>query len=298
MKRFAARVIDHLVKQRRLGSYALYAISQRIVSAYENRDVVMSTNGERWLIKQLARRGRLEAFDVGANQGEWAQNFLECTKNGHVTCFEPVPTTFAALATAVQSERATLVQKGLSDTPGQMTINSVVDNPYISSFYDMRSYEGEHEVEQVDVSLSTGDVEMAERNIARLDILKIDAEGHDLKALTGFGIALAEGRIDVIQFEYNYFTLIARTALRDFYDLLEEHYLLCRLLPHGLEVFGFHYSIDTFAQTNWVAVRKEFISPEIVLLLNMRSARGLGGVALAKALAHQPHLVRMIPDLS
>lgn len=297
MKRFAKRTIDFIVKYRRPGSYALYAISQRIVSAYENRDVVMSTDGERWLIKQLAQRGRVEAFDVGANQGEWAGNFLECTKNGHVTCFEPVSTTFAALSNAVQSDRATLVQKGMSDTSGQMTINSVVDNPYISSLYDIRSYEGEHEVEQVDVALSTGDVEMAERNISHLDMLKIDAEGHDFKVLKGFGNALTEGRIDVIQFEYNYFTLIARTALRDFYDLLEERYLLCRLLPQGLEVFGFHHSIDTFVQANWIAVRKEFITPEIVSLLNMRSARGLGGIALAKALAAEPNLARMIPSL-
>ncbi|GGC24641.1 methyltransferase FkbM [Marivita lacus] len=236
------------------------------------------------MIKQLASVGRLEAFDVGANQGEWAQNFLECTKNGHVTCFEPVPTTFAALSTAVQSERATLVQLGMGDTPGQIAINSVVDNPHISSLYDMRSYEGEIEVEKVDVSLSTGDVEMAKRNVSHLNMLKIDAEGHDFKALTGFGDALTEGRIDVIQFEYNYFTVIARTALRDFYDLLEEHFLLCRLLPQGLEVSGFHHSMDTFAQANWIAVRKSFITPEIVLLLNMRSARGLGGVALVKAL--------------
>ena len=45
-------LVDRTIKRRGPGSAALYALARRIVSAYENNDIHMETNGEAWLISE------------------------------------------------------------------------------------------------------------------------------------------------------------------------------------------------------------------------------------------------------
>ena len=130
-----------------------------------------------------------------------------------------------------------------------------------------------------------GDAELARLALTAITILKIDAEGHDLAVLKGFSQALAAGRIDLVQFEYNHATLLAGQSLRSFFSLLSTNFLICRLLPNGLEACGYHPALDNFAQSNWVGVRLDLIDQSMINDLSIRPARGLLGGALESTLS-------------
>ena len=71
----------------------------------------------------------------------------------------------------------------------------------------------------LDVQATTLDTYLRERSIEHVTLLKCDAEGHDLAVLRGGAEALAQGRVDVWQFEYNARWIHARAFLRDVFEL-------------------------------------------------------------------------------
>ena len=160
----------------------------------------MVTNGEHWLQARIADRGAVTAMDVGANQGEWVVSLLRVAKDCRVVCYEPVPTTYERLRLNVDDPRAELVNKAMSTEPGEITINSVVGNPCLSSIYDIDAVEAGHETVKVTIPASTGDAEIAAHGFTHIDVVKVDAEGHDLAVLKGFSGAIAAGTVDVFQF--------------------------------------------------------------------------------------------------
>lgn len=277
-------LIDGTIKQRAAGSYAAYALARRIVAAYENHDVDMATNGEHWLVQQLASRMPITAIDVGANKGEWSKAVLANAPDARLLSCEPVPATFAALQAAIHGPNVKLINLALSSQPGTMTIHTVPDNPYIASVYNGNLYSAELGKVAIDLRATTGDELVREHTLEHIDILKIDAEGHDFEVLIGFQSSIERGIVDLIQFEYNIFTLEAGRSLYDFFEFLSPHYLVCRLLPQGLEVCGYHSTLDNFGQSNWVALRKNILDPDLAERLKLRRARGLPGLALEKAL--------------
>lgn len=283
-------LVDRSIKQRIVGAYGVYALARRVVAAYENHDVDMATNGEGWLAKQLANGAPVTAVDVGANRGEWANALLKHAPEARLLCFEPVPATFATLQASVCGPNVELVNKGLSSKGGTMTIYAVPDNPYIASVYDGNFYDAGLERQAIELEATTGDEVLKQHALGHVDIVKVDAEGHDFDVLLGFRNAIEQEVIDFIQFEYNIFTLEAGRSLYHFFDLLSPHYILCRLLPQGLEACGYNAILDSFGQSNWVAVRKNILDRDLAVRLNLRRARGLPGLALEKALLDDARL--------
>ncbi|MFZ9888828.1 MAG: FkbM family methyltransferase [Myxococcota bacterium] len=105
------------------------------------------------------------------------------------------------------------------------------------------------EMTQLTVQTRTLDDFCAEHGVERIDLLKIDTEGHELRILDGARRMLAEKRIRALQFEFNEMNVASRSFLKDFIERLPGHHLF-RLLPTGLlpvapyspfffEVFGF-----------------------------------------------------------
>lgn len=291
-------IIDKAIKRRKPGSYSAYQFARRIVAAYENNDVNMTSNGERWLVRKLAQRGLKTAFDVGANRGEWAEAVLDYAPDARLLCFEPVPATFATLEAAITSPNVTLVNKALSSEPGTLTIHAVADNPHIASTYAGELFQPELARDAIEITATTGDNVIEEFGLSHVDIVKVDAEGHDFDVLQGMTKAIENGTIDIIQFEYNIFTLEADRSLHEFFRLLSPHYLVCRLLPDGLEACGYHACLENFGQSNWVAVRADTIDRDLINLLSIRRARGLPGDALEQQLQTATRLAGILPILA
>lgn len=293
MKKFIQAVLDRTIKQRIAGSYAIYIFARRIIFAFENYDVEIESNGERWLQRAVIAANKsalIVGFDVGANRGDWVHGFLKPGVQSRIFCYEPIPNTFSMLEDAVKDRRAILINKAISGEVGELQFNSVIDNPHLSTIYDVDTYGEGHEVERVVVESTTGDIEIESFGLEHVNIVKVDAEGHDVEVIMGFRKSIAQDYIDIFQFEYNHFSLVAKRSLRDFYNILAEKYVICRLLPCGLEACGYHSSMDTFGQSNWVAVRKAILDDPTIRLLRVRPAKGLPGEALARSLSDEPEL--------
>jgi FkbM family methyltransferase len=136
-------------------------------------------------------------FDVGANMGQTVRQIRQVWPAVRVFAFEPVSATFAALEARTAGDAALECHRlafgssagraTMLATPGH-TMNRIVTRP-----------EGGQATEEVEVV--TGDAFCAARGLDRLDILKVDTEGHDLDVLTGFGTMLAERRVTYVEAE-------------------------------------------------------------------------------------------------
>lgn len=133
-------------------------------------------------------------FDVGANIGELTLVAARLVgKDGAVTSFEPVAKTAGHLRRNVGMNGfawVNIVEKGLSDRAGSVPIyqpqtdvgrlSGEVNNG-LPSVYKRGSDAGEIQV----IDLVTLDAYMAEKNPARVDVMKIDIEGSELACLKG-----------------------------------------------------------------------------------------------------------------
>ncbi len=286
-------LINAIVKQRRPGAHALHALAQRIIKAYRNHDVEIASNGEAWLVERVAAlRPGFVAVDVGANLGEWSGEVLRHSQAGRLLAYEAVPGTFATLSQTIDDPRAELVNAALSDTPGTLQMQAYADQPEFASLHV--DYGAVGDVRMVEIEARTGDAEVERTGLDKIDLLKVDTEGHDFAVLKGFAETLGKGAVDVIQFEYNYTTLVAGRSLKMFFDLLGADYLLCRLLPKGLEACCYHPILDDFTQTNWVAIRKGMLDESIVSHFNITPARGIIRRDMEREMASDPRMQKLI----
>jgi hypothetical protein len=109
------------------------------------------------------------------------------------------------------------------------------------------------------ITVERSDTYCRRHKITHIDILKIDAEGHDMEVITGARDMLEKGEIDILQFEYNRRWIDARHFLQDaFHFMMPLGYCLGKLTPRGVEFYDqWDFELETFREANFVAVRPE-----------------------------------------
>jgi hypothetical protein len=106
------------------------------------------------------------------------------------------------------------------------------------------------------VRVSTLDTEIAERKIASVDLLKIDAEGFDFHVLRGSEDSLNKQKINVIQFEYNSPWIESGATLAGAYAFLQARgYGVFLLRGPSLFRIDPNYVGEYFRYSNFVAAR-------------------------------------------
>ena len=201
-------------------------------------------------------------LDVGANLGQWSVQLHRCLSEAggaptalrHLA-FEPSPATQRALRSTLDAaglaDRVEIVPMALSNTEGEAVMhlhsptsgrNSLVPD---SAAPAMRT---------ITVPTQTLDAFCACVGIDHVNLLKIDAEGHDFDILLGAQGLIAAAVIDVIQFEYSKHWIDSRRFLKDVFAMIEgTPYALYRILPDRLEVLpAWHIELDRFFLANYV----------------------------------------------
>ena len=169
-------------------------------------------------------------FDVGANVGQTARRFREVFPDATVYCFEPVQKTFDILTANVGGLGCRCFRMAMGSHTERRTMY-VVHNSLISSLIEPPEYAG---TEQVDVT--TLDDWTATQGIESIDVLKIDAEGHDLEVLAGASRLLAQRRIRFLLIETGF------DSTNRFVPLAAE---TDRLSSHGMQLMGlYHQTLD------------------------------------------------------
>lgn len=167
-------------------------------------------------------------FDVGANDGIVSLRILERFPKAEVQAFEPHPVVFNKLR-AVGQNKLRCHELALSDSEGFATLY-VPDYDKMSSLLPKAPSlrQGDAHVITYEVRATTIDAFCAAHGIKQVDVLKVDAEGHDLAVIRGANRMLAARGIKFVYVEFS-------TILRQGNDQSGALYPIAELLfPYGL----------------------------------------------------------------
>jgi len=242
-------------------------LSYLVWRAYENRNFDMQTNGEEWLLRQVAMLKNVRcAFDVGANIGDWSLRCRQFFPDATIHAFEIAPPVFSELQQKVSHlQNVVLNPVGLSDQNGEIQIFYPETSHYRTTAYQEHlgvayALPGDKPSapKSLRVPVIRGDDYVRERGIKTIDVLKIDVEGMEERVLRGLEQAFSERRIRLVQFEYNTTNIVSKFLLRDAYNFFTPlGYQVGKLYPNYVDFRDYHYRHEDFCGPNMVVVHKD-----------------------------------------
>jgi FkbM family methyltransferase len=160
-------------------------------------------------IERLADRWKYDIgtfFDVGANDGETSLVALKRFPKARVYSFEPHPATFKLLERRIGSQPMVRTERvALGVAVGSIEMFEYDASTTISSLQPKAPFAVRFKMEgrPIAVSCTTLDHYCEEQYLDRIDVLKIDTEGHDLNVLHGGTGMLAKGAVRFVYVEFN-----------------------------------------------------------------------------------------------
>lgn len=232
----------------------------RKLYCWARRDVSNNpeNNGEYWLLSEVTKELPSKALllDVGANKGEWsvrASSLVTTASQATICAFEPCADTRKILTDRFSGrDDVQIFGYALSSADGE------------ADFFSNGAGSGTNSLNAVSgpmserVQLITLDSFLEMQGIDRkISMLKVDTEGYDLEVLKGARGMLAAGRIDCVQFEYNWRWLINKASLRDVFELIQGMpYRLGKLVGSSIEFYPhWHFELDRYFEGNYVLIR-------------------------------------------
>lgn len=195
-------------------------------------------------------------FDVGANVGEYTAAVLNVMPGAEVWAFEPQAAALDAYRDRHRGACSWLV--GLSSRRGRAELRTSEDAACVQATLYDRPDAGDYHGSGIALSqrepiiLETldyfvRDVFAPKCGVRRINLLKLDVEGHEYDVLVGGHTTLRE-RVDVVQFEFNDCADVAGVAFED----------IC----HALSSAGFGQPFKLQLGGAPVATRAEDLAPD------------------------------------
>jgi FkbM family methyltransferase len=219
--------------------------------------------------RRLAGRDAQLIFDVGANVGQTAAEYLKIFPSAQIHSFEPFPESCRQIERNVQSSRVTAHNVAVADKAGTSLLN-VCRASHMNSLLAVAPTGPTHMgglkaemIGAVEVATITLDDFCEEQRIDSIDILKLDTQGSELLVVNGACRLLRSHAVNVIYTEVNFAQLYDGQASFD--DIWR-----------GLEDFGYRL----FGLYNLKAGRDFllgygdaiFVSPELRITQQMLSS--------------------------
>ena len=258
-----------LCKYRGLPAFdALEAATDSFHRRLNNVDFNMHRNGEMRILRLLDLIKPQIIFDVGANKGEWSLLASQMYPSCEVHAFEIVPSTYQELLTNIrQSSNIIPNNVGLSDQTGTITIRLGGDDTSTATgcaIEGMKFHE-EYYSREIPCGVTKASEYLKGKGIERIDFLKIDVEGMDLRVIKGFEDNI--GLVRALQFEYGIFNIGSHDLLSDFFRYLNGNgFVVGKIFPRHVDFFEYHFDKENFHGSNYLAVQREE-KPLIDLLL-------------------------------
>ncbi|CAN5731227.1 hypothetical protein BH24ACI5_BH24ACI5_07870 [soil metagenome] len=160
-------------------------------------------------------------FDVGAHVGQSAALFSDTFRGADIHSFEPDPTSFAQLRTvAAAYPRVTAVNAAVGDRAGEATFfinrfsqtNSIL-RPRDGAGEFLVASDGLDVRQETRVPVITLDQYCAEHAIERVDLLKLDTQGYELRVLDGATSLIQRRAVPLIYLEVGFIPLYEQQPL-------------------------------------------------------------------------------------
>jgi FkbM family methyltransferase len=127
-------------------------------------------------------------IDVGAHAGQFSKLFARMAPDGHVYAFEPSAYARSVMGPAVAFNRLrniTLISSGLGERTASLTLHTPLKRSHSLGFGTAHlGTEAGPAVDQV-VGVTTLDAFVRSHGLTRVDFIKADIEGWELRALKG-----------------------------------------------------------------------------------------------------------------
>lgn len=231
------------------------------------------TNGESFFLDSLfdqfeknCRDHKVILFDIGANIGKYTQRLLD--KSTHLNnkveihLFEPTKACFDILQKKfAHFDEVVLNKKAVSNNFETVEIFYDEQKSGLASLYkrNLNAYSIRMNQSELADTIRL-DSYIKEKKIKHIHFLKVDIEGHEIKALEGGGVYLNGDFIDFLQLEYGGANLDSHTNLMDIYDFLEKAgFVLAKVMPKGLDVRSYKPWMDNFQYANYVAISSKIL---------------------------------------
>jgi len=129
-------------------------------------------------------------LDVGAHAGQFSKLFARMAPAGHVYAFEPSAYARSIMVPALRFNRisnVTLTPVGLSDSVGRLTLHTPLKRSSALGYGVAHlGFDGaDGATFEQTVNLTTLDAFAAQQDFSRLDLIKADIEGWEMRALKG-----------------------------------------------------------------------------------------------------------------
>ena len=230
------------------------------ILGYERSDPYR--NGEYKFLNSYIK-DNMTIVDAGAHDGTYAEYIFNLNPSVTIHCFEPTASAFdelkVRLANEIKTGKLIANNAGLSTEIGEAELFIYNELDQRNSLHLNPGHDFDSSLlHKEKIKLTTLDDYIERFKISRIDFLKIDVEGHEIKVIEGAASALKKKIIKCIQFEYNNNWAAAGFTLeRAFNILISNGFKIFRLTMWGkIPVNRFKPKLENYIHSNYIAVLK------------------------------------------
>jgi len=223
----------------------------------------VADSGEKIIFSVLKERIKppYSIFDIGANKGQFLRLTLSNVpaKDSTIHCFEPGHETYKELAVnAVNLPNVTLNNFAIGKENTQAILHFDQAGSGLASLTKRRLDHFQVSFDETEtIEIETIDRYCKANGIDRINLLKIDIEGHELDALAGARGMFENRMIDLVTFEFGGGNIDTKTYFQDFwYFFAELDMKLYRITPSGYlnPLTSYKEMYEQFRTTNFLAM--------------------------------------------
>ena len=210
-----------------------------------------STKKEFNLIKPFLNLNPTILVDVGVNKGNYADVLIENYPDATIYLFEPQKYLYDLLLNKYRLlNKIKLFNLALDENDGEATLIKGFEGDGEASIYNRKYLKNKKKLEEK-VKCKRLDNIITNQKI---DFIKIDVEGNEMKVLNG--IKKIIHNIKIIQIEFGGTWIDSRFFYRDLFDFFKKYnFELYRIIPNKLIKIHEYDEIDEyFTFTNFVAI--------------------------------------------
>lgn len=220
---------------------------------------VSISNEVEFALKILGHEPTL-VVDIGANVGDYTAEILRKSPSSEIHLFEPAMINVSRLQKRFENfNNVFVVPVAVSNSEGEAFLYSDKPGSGLASISNRNLkhfklfLESKEKIKSIKFQTYWKDI----LNSRHIDLMKLDIEGSELRALSGAGNAVKFTK--VIQFEFGGANIDTKTFFQDFWYFFSDHnFTLYRISPLGPQLISEYSETDEiFRTTNFLAVNKD-----------------------------------------